>query len=185
MFDCPRSEFAVNRCYRCSRLHVTQQPTFLSHLKTIYRMISAVGTFSDDVAPLFRAHFINFFSLRVAYKSDEHYEAIMSEQEQCLEFFVYGSAPSIMLTDCEVLLRVLNNFLWSVSKDFSRSQRVYFLDCAISFMNGFFTKTTRLMKSQQFEVMYLTYSPDIDYPLGNVRIINKNYIEYFKRKFDF
>ena len=81
LYDCPRSEFAVNRCYRCSRLHVIQQPTFLSHLKTIYRMISAVGAFSDDVVPLFRAHFMNFVSLRVAYKSEEHYEAIMSERE--------------------------------------------------------------------------------------------------------
>ena len=36
LLDCPRSEFAVNRCYRCSRLHVTKQPTFLLHLKTIY-----------------------------------------------------------------------------------------------------------------------------------------------------
>ena len=104
LYDCPRSEFAVNRRYRCSRLHVIQQPTFLSHLKTIYRMISAVGAFSDDVVPLFRAHFMNFVSLRVAYKSEEHYEAIMSE-------FVYGSVPSIMVTYCEILLRVLYNFL--------------------------------------------------------------------------
>ena len=136
-------------------------------------MISAVGTFSDDVVPQFRAHFMNFFSLRVAYKSDKHYVAIMSEREGCLQFFVYGSVTSIMVTYCEILLRVLYNFFGGVSKDFSRSQRVYFLDCALGFLNCFFTKATRLMKSQQFEVIYLTNSPWVDYLLGNVRIINK------------
>ena len=109
----------------------------------------------------------------------------MSERERCLEFFVYWSVPSIMVTYCEILLKVLYNFLGGISKDFSRSQRIYFLNCALSFMNCFFTKETRLMKSQQFEVMYLTYSPWVDYLLGNVRIINKIYIEYCKRKFDF
>ena len=52
-------------------------------------------------------------------------------------------------------------------------------------MKEFFTKAIRLMYPQQFELMYLTYSPSVDYPLRYVRIINNHYIEYCKRKFDF
>ena len=77
MFDCPRSEFAINNCYRCSRLRVTSFSTFFAYLEMLYRMIPAEGTFSDAVVPLFEKHSMKQFSLKVVYKSDEHYEAII------------------------------------------------------------------------------------------------------------
>ena len=33
MFHCPRSEFAVNKCYRCALLHANSHPTFFYILK--------------------------------------------------------------------------------------------------------------------------------------------------------
>ena len=153
---------------------------FLANLETLYRMISVEGTFSDGVIPLFEKHSAKRFSLKVAYESDEHCEAIMSHRERCLELFMYDSPHNIILTYCEVLLRVLYNFFWSASKDFCGGKRVFFLDSCITFMKEFFTKATQLMYPQQFELMYLTYSPYVDYPLRYVRIINNNYIEYCK-----
>ena len=130
LFDCPRSEFGVNNCYRCSRLYVTLS-TFFAYLeallKALYRMISTEGAFSDALLPLFEKHSMNRFSLKGAYESHWHYEAIMSQRERCLELFMYYSPHSIILMYCEVFLRILYNFFWSVSKDFVGGQRYFFL----------------------------------------------------------
>ena len=55
LFDCPRSEFAVNNCYRCFHLYVTPS-TFFANIEALYRMISTEGAFSDAVLPLFKKH---------------------------------------------------------------------------------------------------------------------------------
>ena len=52
-------------------------------------------------------------------------------------------------------------------------------------MKEFFTKAARLIYPQQFELVFLTYTPSVDYPLRYVRIVNSNYIEYCMRKFEF
>ena len=106
----------------------------------------------------------------------------MSQRERCLELFMYDSPHGIIHMYCEVLLRILYYFFWYVSKDFVGGQKVFFLDCTISFMKELFTKATRLMYPQQFELMFLTYVPSVDYPLRYVRVINSNYIEHCKRK---
>ena len=55
LFDCPRSEFAVNNCYRFFRLFVTSS-TFFANIEALYRMISTEVAFSDTVQPLFKKH---------------------------------------------------------------------------------------------------------------------------------
>ena len=192
MFYCPRSEFAVSNCYRCAMLHVISHPNFLLHIKTLYRFKSVEGTFSDDVVSIFKEHSITSFNLRIAYKNDEHYEAVMSKRERCLEFFAYGHVTDFIMMYCEVLLRFLFNFFWTVSKDtfrgLYRPQRNCFLDTVITFMKDFFPKAfvfLRLLYSERFELTFSSYLSNIDYPLYHVRVVNSHYIKYCKQKFNF
>ena len=178
MFYCPRSEFAVNNCYCCAILHVISHRNFLLHIKTLYRFRSVEGTFSDDVVSIFKDHSITSFNLRIAYKNDEHYEAVMSKRERRLEFFVYGHVIDFIMMYCEVLLRFLFNCFWTVSKDsfrgLYRPQRNCFLDTVITFMKDFFPKASRLLYSERFELMFSSYLPNIDYPLYHVRVVNSH-----------
>ena len=76
------------------------------------------------------------------------------------------------------------NFLWPVSYDFKDGRKKFFLDSCLSFMKEFVGKVTRLMHSHQFEIIYLTYTPHVNYSTRHIRIINDKYIEYCRQRFD-
>ena len=185
LFNCPRSDYAISNCKYCSRLFAPCSSTvFLASLETLCRIVSSTGTFCNSVLPLFEEYFIKRFNLNIAYKSREHYETIIFEQERCLELCVFDSPYSIILKYCEVLLRILYNFLWSVSDDFKDGRKIFFLDSCLYFMIEFFGKVTRLIHTHQFQTIYLTYTPHVDYSTRHIRIINNKYIEYCRQRFD-
>ena len=70
--------------------------------------------------------------------------------------------------------------MWGVSKDFTRSgsQRIFFLDACVCFMTEYFPRVMHLLQPQWFEKIFLTYSPNVDYPISYARITNKKYIRY-------
>ena len=184
-FGCPRSKFSISNCRYCSRMYIDNQPTFFAHLRTLYRLISARSIFFDTVVRLFEEHSIKRFTLELTYKSDEEYKAVNINLERCLELFLCSSACEIITTYCKLHLRFLYNFMLVASKDFtSGSKRAFFLDACVSFMIEYFPRATRLLHPQKFESMFLTYSPNVDYPITHVRIINKKYIGCCQRKFD-
>ena len=120
----------------------------------------------------------------------------MSDQKHCFELSVFNNNPcDIIIKYCEVLVRILANLFYSVSDDFKYDystdiftkkfgkKKEFFLDQCSHFIQEFFKGMTRVIQSHQFEIMSLTFKPDIDYLTRYIRIVNDKYIEHCEKKF--
>ena len=177
LLNCPRSELARSDCRYCSPLpppddNLKYQPDFYTIIELLYRKVSPMGLFNDSALPLFERYSIKQFNLNLSFKSREYFEVVNSEQKRYLEMFVCDSPCMLLLAYCEVFLRILLNFFWSVSDDFKDGRKRFFLDACICFVKELFQRVTPLMNSSFFETMFLICSPDVNYSTRYIRIIN-------------
>ena len=151
LLNCPRSEFAQNDCKYCSLLpppdNFKCRLDFYTSLKLLYRKVSPTVLFNDSVLPLFEKYSIKRFDFTLSFRSREHLEVVNSERKRCIEIFVCDSPCKMILAYCEVFLRILLNFLWSLSDDFKSGKKRFFLDVCLLFVKDLFWRVTPLMNS--------------------------------------
>ena len=117
MFECPRSEYTINKCFSCSMLHCASQKRFFVSLRNAVG-IGSIDSFSDEIENFLRGCSISTFQLKLTYRSDDHYAAVNSSRKRCLKLFCYYSPSGLILMYCKVFLHIVCNFLWRLSKDF-------------------------------------------------------------------
>ena len=89
----------------------------------------------------------------------------MSDQKRCVELCVFQNPCDIIISYCEVLVRILTKFLFTVSHDLTSDdlrsrygkKKEVFLDSCLYFMREFFSGMTRLIHSSEFAIIFLTF----------------------------
>ena len=113
LFNCPRSNYAVNHCALCSRLYIDPliDCVDLHNTDLRYKLIKS-SIFAYDVKQLFKNNFIMQFKLNICYKSLEQYTVLNSDQKPCLQLSVFQNDCDIIIKYCEVLIRIFLNFFY-------------------------------------------------------------------------
>ena len=85
LFNCPRSNYAVNHCALCSLLYIDPliDCVDLHNTGLRYKLIKS-STFAYDVKQLFKNNFITKLKLNICYKSLEQCTVLNSDQKRCL-----------------------------------------------------------------------------------------------------
>ena len=121
MFYCPRSLSCINNCTQYSPLYVDLQISdfdFDFDYNFIrYERYFPKGSFTKKVEGLFLENTTKRLHFNVAYKSRQQYENIMRDQARCLEFYLVDSPAKLLQLYLEILLRILSEFIYSVSAE--------------------------------------------------------------------
>ena len=143
LFNCPRSNYAVNHCALCSRLYIDPliDCVDLHNTDLRYKLIKS-SIFAYDVKQLFKNNFITQFKLNICYKSLEQYTVLNSDQKRCLQLSVFQNECDIIIKYCEVLIRIFLNFFYSVSESFAGFEKpgklTKYFECCLRFIERFF-----------------------------------------------
>ena len=179
MFCCPRSYFFASECRQCSLLFVDWQASEFNLVESIqdrYLKCYLNNGFTEEVRRLFLDSKIKHSKLEVVYKCRQHCENIMSYHERCLNFLIITSPAGLIQLYLEVLLRVLFNFIYTVSAELDNDeQREYFLETFTVFAQYFIRDSLPLFFAEGFETAFSTYTIDVEYWSLYLRIVNDHY----------
>ena len=143
LFNCPRSNYAVNHCALCSQLCIDplNDCVDLHNTDLRYKLIKS-SIFAYDVKQLFKNNFITQFKLNICYKSLEQYTVLNSDQKRCLQLSVFQNECDIIIKYCELLIRIFFNFFCSVSESFAGFEKpgklTKYFECCLRFIERFF-----------------------------------------------
>ena len=110
LFNCPRSNYAVNHCALCSRLYIDPliDCVDLHNTDLHYKLIKS-SIFAYDVKQLFKNNFITQFKLNICYKSLEQYTVLNSDQKRCLQLSVFQNECNIIEKYIEYCIKKFEN----------------------------------------------------------------------------
>ena len=180
LFNCPRSYFAKNTCLNCSRIYVKKdvfQPENFKRLidfdfKHYFDMIDL---------PIQSQNIIKQFKFIIFFDSDHQLEIINSNRKRCLNMFIVQEHVQFLLLFFEVQLRILINFFYNLSKNISEEmERKFFIRNCLSFTHKFVVYCVDKIRSFHFKDIF----EEIEYSQFDfIKVINKNYIEFCKKKY--
>lgn len=89
----------------------------------------------------------------------------MSVQKRCVELCVFQNPCDIITSYCEVVVRILTNFLFTFSHDLTSDdlrtrygkKKEVFLNSFSYLMRELFSGMRRLIHSSEFAIMFLTF----------------------------
>ena len=169
LFNCPRSNYAVSNY--CSHLYI--DPLFDPSSDLRYEFIFVNRAFKEDVKLLLKSHFITQFKLNICYKSLKHYNVINTDQERCLTIPVIQDPCKLIITFCEMLVRILYIFFYYfLLRVYSKKGEYFYIHC-LKFIKKFFQEMTKLLHAHPFKNMFLNYEPDVDYSASFIKVINQ------------
>ena len=112
LFNCPRSNYAVNHCVLCSRLYIDPLIDCADlHSTDLRCKLIKSSIFAYDLKQLFKNNFITQFKLNICCKSLEQYTVLNSDQKRCLQLSVFQNECDFIIKYCEVLIRIFFIFL--------------------------------------------------------------------------
>ena len=174
LFHCPRSLFAKNECYLCSRKFVS---TLITKPKNFDQLFNF--TFEDRLLKEYQN--ISFKGLEplLFFKSYDELATIMSNRKRCLTTCVVTSPSKIARLFVEVFLRILINYCYKFVEILSESEEVIFIEKYIDSLISFLSDIIIKFDFKIFIKIFLENKHNSD----NLKIINENFINYCSEKY--
>ena len=123
---------------------------------------------------------LNKFSIVVFFKSLEESSVINSDQKRCLKTFIVQYYFHLVIMFFEVQLRIFVNFFSKIVDCYinSYAKKFFFLKQCFIFCFEFVTYCIKEVKINFFDEIFSDY----DNFNSNLKVINKNFIEYINTK---
>ena len=177
MFNCSRSVFANDNCSICCRLYIDE----LFRPANFNIKIDS-DFFSNEFKDYFNKNGHSNYNLNLFYDSLKHIESINSDKQRCLKVFVLKNVSELIILFFETQIRIFYNFFFKLLVDvfFTNSEKKNFLNNCIDFILNFFKYCLKNIKIPMFENIFDSYG----YSSFPIKIINKKYIDFVKKKYD-
>ena len=112
----------------------------------------------------------------------EHSYAINFNVERCLTVKVISKPCHLVITFFEIFTRILYKFFNNIIKDIHFYNKKLILKKCFDFVNAFIKKCMKIVRASVFEEIFFNYKHDVDYFYSFIKIIDKDYIDYFTKK---
>ena len=186
LFSCPRSVFARNDCFYCSRLFISEinQPKNFNCINEINFNIF----FKQFIRRKLSSASLNILSklkIIVFFKSYDEFLTVNSDRKRCLNTFIVQDYIHLVLVFLEIQLRILVNFFYKIVEENyikTKDETRFFLEGCFNFTFDFVTSCIGKVKISFFEEIFddIYYT---DFDSNIIKVINKKYIEYCDRKY--
>ena len=186
MFSCPRSVFARNDCLYCSRVfieEVDKPKNFISindfNFNVFLDMFikANLSANSNDV--------LRRFKIIVFFKSFDELSVINSDRKRCLTTFIVQDYIRLVLVFFETQFRIFINFFYNIVKDKyvkTGDEIRFFLEECFNFSFDFVTFCIGKVNVSFFQNIFDEVDLN-EYDSNIIKVINKNYIEHYNRKY--
>ena len=186
LFSCPRSVFARNDCFYCSRVFIKEinQPKNFNcinefNFNIFFKQFIRRKLSSASLNILSKLNIIVFF------KSYDEFSTVNSNRKRCLNTFIVQDYIHLVLAFFEIQLGILINFFYNIVKEIYFKTDVeirFFLEECFNFSFDFVTNCISKVKISFFEEIFdeINYN---EFDSNIIKVINKKYIEYCDRKY--
>ena len=115
LFSCPRSEYAKDSCFSCSRLHVEPliHPLNFDHIQNFI----LIDEYSD-IRIFYKKKSYSKIRFYVFFDSIEQFNAVNSDQARCLTTFVVANVCQIINLFFKTQIRIFYNLFHKIVYDF-------------------------------------------------------------------
>ena len=151
---------------------------------------------------------LRHFALDLLYQSGTHYTLVDSNQNRlivdytlvdsnqnrCMYFLVAKQPNELAVKLSEVWIRILINDIVSISNDplidgeyglsSRKEKRALCLGSSVQFVKSFSFDSCKLLKANAFVYMYEKFESNVHYCANTLKIVNKHYLDYCKRKYN-
>ena len=174
LFHCPRSLFAKNDCYFCSRKYIASLITKPENFNRLFDF-----NFGNRLLKEYQNISFEGLQSSLFYKSYDEFMTIKSDKKRCLTTCVITSPCKIGRLFLEVFLRILINAGYDFANNLSQSEQFVFLqkyfDCVIDYVPN----TIAEFDYNLFIKVFL----ENDYNSFHFKKTNENFIKYCSEKY--
>ena len=178
LFHCPRSVFAKNGCFLCSRQYVLTQITKPKNFNDLYKF-NFVSFFENYLPKGSKGTFFEEFKPLLFYKSYDELVTIISKRKRCLTKFVVQSPFKLIKAFLEIVLRVLMNYCYKFIKYLLVCQEADFVE---KYVNSVLEFLSNILGKINFSVFVDMFSENT-YNSNIIKILNENFITYCSKKY--
>ena len=186
LFSCPRSVFARNDCFYCSRLfikEVNRPKNFICVDEFNFNIF--LNKFIKGNLSVNSTNVLKRFKIIVFFKSLDEFSVINSDRKRCLTTFIVQDYIRLVLVFFEIQLRIFLNFFYNIVKDKyvkTEDEIRFFLEQCFNFTFDFVTHCIGKVNVSFFEEIFDQVDFN-EYDSNVIKVINKKYIEYCNRKY--
>ena len=116
LFSCPRSKYAKDSCFSCSRLYVEPliRPLNFYHIQNF----NSIDEFSDDIKTFYKKKSYSKIRFHVFFDSIEQFNTVNSDQGRCLTMFARTNVWQIINLFFKTQIRIFDNFFHNIVDHF-------------------------------------------------------------------
>ena len=174
LFHCPRSLFAKNDCYLCSRKFIS---TLITKPKNFNQLFNF--TFGDRLLKEYQNISFKGLEPSLFFKSYDEMATIMSNRKRCLTTCVVSSPSKIARLFIEAFLRILINYCYKFVEILSESEELIFLE---KYFDSVYNFLPDIIVKFDFKIFVKIFSEN-NYNSNIFKIINENFINYYSEKY--